>query len=84
MNLFSYSKKLQIDAGRRLNKKHVLTEEIWRYFDKKIPWSEIRLFVNQKGYQYMWEIFEQYKKNYSSNGPKYFWGMVNRVKVNWK
>lgn len=77
MELFSYTKKIARDVGKRLNKEYVLSEEIWLHYKKQIPFSQIRMYINNKGYQFILETFNKNKdKDYT-----YFLAIVSRTKL---
>ena len=49
--------------SKNLTKEQSLAEEIWLYFGKSIHFARIMRDIKRKGYQFIFEIFQEVKKS---------------------
>lgn len=59
----SYLKQLNKTPKRIYTKEQTLADEIWRYFEKKYPFPRIMKDIKNKGFQAIYEIYNEIKKS---------------------
>jgi hypothetical protein len=76
-----YLEKFKITT-RKINKEKVLATDIWRFFGKKIPFSLIMFFIKRKGYKFVFEVFNELKKEGNAS-PRLFIWICGKQKIKW-
>lgn len=68
---------------KKSNKELVLADEIYRYFDKKLPFPRIMRMIKEKGWQAIYEVFNELRKTDARNKLSLFIWIVKNIKIKW-
>lgn len=88
MNNMDYLEKLkerQALKKKLVSKEHVLADEIYEFFDKKLGFGTIMGIIRNKGFQAVYEIFQETKKSKWDHTRKLplFLSLVKKEKIKW-
>ena len=64
-------------------KNHDLINQVYLYFDKKIPYKQLLGLIKYKGYQGVYEAFNSVKHSDFINPPALFLSKLKMQKVQW-
>lgn len=75
--------KARIKKRTPLHREQALAEEIWLFLLKEVPFPAILQMIREKGYQAVYEIFNDVRKADFPNKPALFLSLVKKEKVLW-
>jgi len=79
MDLSNY----KINKSRVYTKEQELADQIYFYFGKKIKFPMIMRFIKTKGYQAIYEIWQEVKNSNPLNRESLFLWKVGQSKINY-
>ncbi len=62
-------------------KETALCDEIWRHFGKSIPFPRLMTAIKYKGYQFVYECYNEVKQSAARNPAALFQWKLKQVKV---
>jgi len=69
---------------KRQNKNQVLASEIYKYFGGRLEFSRIMKMIKNKGYQFIYEIFQEVKRSNPKNRLALFLWKFEQQPILWK
>lgn len=84
---FAYLKSLKKKAEEQkkiFSKENFLADEIWNFFKQEIAFPRIMKIIKEKGYQAVYQIFNEVRRSKSKNPPALFLWKIKKEKIIWK
>ena len=80
-NKFSGQMKDQVKKNKIFTKNQELADQIYLYFEKRLKFPRIMAIIKQKGYQAIYEIFNEVKHSDAENKISLFIWKVKKEKI---
>ena len=75
-------KDLKLKKTKIYTKEQELADQIYSYFGKQLKFGLIMNFIKQKGFQFMYEVYNEIKHSNPKNREALFMWKVGQVKIN--
>lgn len=80
-NLNNYLEKFN-KKKKKITKEQELADQIYSYFGKQLKFGLIMNFIKQKGFQFMYEVYNEIKHSNPKNREALFMWKIGKTKIN--